>query len=137
MELTNSLFRECKDTGEFVAGSDIDFVAVCENRDVVKKLDKALYQLKWKTMKQTREELDYVVKTPKDVKKQAHMKTVEDEVACKVIMESVFLAGNKELYDHTLKILTDAGIPDKLLEYEKIAAKNRKRFEDKLIKRYL
>jgi hypothetical protein len=135
--MTNALLRECDSIGELVQGSDLDIVIIFETgfEEMAIAIDEVLYKIKWELLKgPEKEELDYKVKDLDDVKKQAEMSSSEDIIATKVIDESLFLHGNKEVYDSAQKIIESCGAKDKLLRFKEIARSNRvseeKRFRD-------
>ncbi len=103
--------------GEYVKGSDIDIVIIHSDTApaaMINALDGAIYNQKWRALKQDREELDYIIKSIGHVRKQAVMATPRDSVASKIILESVLIYGSQSLYETVKGIAMSSGVAEKL-----------------------
>ncbi len=116
-------------TEEMIKGSDLDIVIVTDNlsADVVKELDKAIYQQKYYLMKTPpyNEEIDYVIKDMAKVEDQLHFDSFEHKVAAKLLHEGKFLYGSMNIFEAIKKMLAEEAIPDKLASLEIEAVKDR------------
>jgi hypothetical protein len=132
--------RPERSTGKMVNGSDIDLIVILDNhvpKDLMKKLDDAIYQEKYRTliMPSVREEIDYIVKKLERVKEQVAFDTFKHMLACKILQEGILLYGNKDLFNTTKALLRENGINEKLHNIEKIAEVFRKDAEDYLFRK--
>ena len=88
--------------GENVRGSDLDMIVLRNNGSeadaVVAEFDRALHFKKYMLLKVEREEIDYIVKGMEAVKRQAAMGSPRDMIASKIILESIIIFGNSDLY---------------------------------------
>jgi len=132
--------RPERSTGAMVKGSDIDLVVLTQDdlpADLVEQIDQLVYQWKYRLLinPSDREEVDYVVKPISRVREQAAFVDFKDMVACKILHESVRLAGSKELHDKALRVLEERGIPALLARMEEQAVIFREEAEKHLLAR--
>ena len=130
--------RPERSLGKMVAGSDLDIVVIHENDldiKAIKKLESVLLDLKYSLLSQPmkKEELDFLIKSMTDVKRQLEFTNFEDKVACKILNEAEFLAGNKEIYVKIRKMINDYRVKEKIEELEEKGRRYRKRTEKILL----
>ncbi|GCC11359.1 hypothetical protein IPdc08_01410 [archaeon] len=130
--------RPERSLGKMVAGSDLDIVVIHENdldTKAIKKLESVLLDLKYSLLSQPmkKEELDFLIKSMKDVKKQLEFTNFEDKVACKILNEAEVLAGNKEIYVKIRRMIDDYRVKEKIEELEEKGMKYRKITEEILL----
>ncbi len=120
-------------TGELVRGSDLDVVVVAKNlsKDIWNSLDSSIYQEKHKLLRKPfhKEEIDYLVKDFTNIKNQIQSNDFKSMVATKILYESEFLFGNREIFDAIKQMLIENGIPKWINNLEEKAIKNRKKAE--------
>lgn len=131
--------RPERSTDKMVNGSDIDLIVILDNHvpeDLMKKLDDAIYQEKYRILitPSVREEIDYIVKKLERVKEQVAFDTFKHMVACKILQEGILLYGSKDLFNTTKALLREHGINEKLHNIEKMAEVFRKDAEDYLFR---
>jgi hypothetical protein len=127
-------------TGRLVSGSDLDIVVITARgfpEDLTQSLDKEMYKEKYQLLRgpHRRIEVDYIIKDLDKVEEQAKLRRFEDYVACKIIMESRFLLGSKNLFHEIISLLQDSSVPSTLTKLRKLAAENRMKAERILLKR--
>lgn len=113
--------------GMMVSGSDLDVVVVTENgveEERLGALDSALMEVKYSLLNRPvrKEELDYIVKSLATVEEQMKFESFEDRVACKILQESEYLAGNREMALRIKEMLVERGVEEEL---EKLEEKGR------------
>lgn len=96
--------RENTDLGVMVKGSDIDILVVHDpslSPEIIKAAEDALLKFKYLALKspQLRQELDFLIKPTTKMMQQYNYGTIHDKIACKILYESFFLAGNLGLYE--------------------------------------
>ena len=122
--------------GEYVKGSDLDIVIVHSDAvptAMIKALDGAVYYSKWITLKQNREEVDYIIKSVGRVREQTAMSTPRSIVASKIILESVLIYGSQSLYEMAKGIVISSGAAEKLRAMALQAAQLRAAKEKQLL----
>jgi len=127
-------------TGLMVRGSDLDLVIITADdapEEVARQLDETIHQEKHRQLSNpaSREEIDYVVKPLSRVREQAAFDTFRHMVACKILQEAILVFGNAQLHESATALLTEEGIPERLVELEAKAVEARKRAEDRLLAR--
>ncbi|HBE45048.1 MAG TPA: hypothetical protein DDW17_06270 [Deltaproteobacteria bacterium] len=130
--------RPERSTGRLVRGSDIDLIVVLHDRTTdtfIKLLDEKIYQEKYRVLisPSVNEEIDYIVKRIERVREQARFDTFKHMVACKILQEGKYIAGNKKLFEEVQRLLKENGVPDKLDRLEQKAIFFRKEEEKYLI----
>jgi hypothetical protein len=130
--------RPERSTGKLVKGSDMDIVAVVENRfphEMMKRLDEEIFKEKYNYLinPYLREEIDYIVKYVEQVEKQVEFKTFRHMVACKILQEGTLLFGSEEIFNRLKMMLGDHGVIHKLNEMEKKARVFRRNAEEYLL----
>ena len=124
-------------TGELVKGSDLDIIVILNHlpEQVKRSLDSAIYQEKHKLLMNpsSREEIDYIVKDLFKVQDQLQFKDFKSMVASKILDESRFLFGSRDLFHKIKNMLLREGIPEKILALEKEAILNREHAESYLL----
>jgi vacuolar-type H+-ATPase subunit F/Vma7 len=129
--------RPEKSTNEIVKGSDLDIIVVTENlsEGILYNLDSSMYQEKYYLIKNPsyREEIDYIIKNIQKVQDQLEFDNFKSMVASKILYEGKFLYGSREIFRKIKKMLSERGIPEKLLALEEKAIISRKNAESYLI----
>jgi hypothetical protein len=118
-DMAHAVPRPEQSTGEMVRGSDLDVVAICDDRlgpESTRLLDAAIYVRKGFLLGNPayREEIDYLVKDMARVREQLRFDTFESMVACKILWEGQFLAGSQAVYDALHGLLRQHGIDARL-----------------------
>lgn len=131
--------RPERSTGKLVKGSDMDIVAVVDNRfpqEMMKRLDDEIFKEKYNYLinPHLREEIDYIVKYIDQVEEQVEFKTFKHMVACKIIQEGTLLFGSEEIFHGLKMMLGDHGVIYKLNEMEKKARVFRRNAEEYLLR---
>ncbi|MFA7706632.1 MAG: hypothetical protein WCX91_05995, partial [Candidatus Omnitrophota bacterium] len=94
--------REERSTGTLVKGSDLDILAIVDESLFEKSpdadIDNRLYDAKWFLLKNSREELDYIIKPLTRIYEYRDNVDPKDTIAVKIIAESKFLCGDEQLY---------------------------------------
>lgn len=111
--------REAHGTGELVRGSDIDIITVYEDDtdpDLIKRADEAMLQKKHILLKQpsVREEIDFIYKPYQKIREQFSYDDIKQKIACKILYESLFIAGSLQLYAKLQQDMEDAGVTKKI-----------------------
>lgn len=123
--------------GEYVKGSDLDMIVLCNNGSaadaVVVEFDRALLFKKYVLLKVEREEIDYIVKGMETVERQAAMCSYRDMIASKVILESVIIFGNRDLYLQAQELVRASGAAQKLEKMMATAQAQREAQERQLL----
>lgn len=137
-DMSHTVPRPEKSTGEMVRGSDLDIVVIAEDglsENRLKALDKAIYRKKHFLLVHPnfREEIDYILKTVARVREQVRFDTFESMVACKILNEGTLLIGNPVLFAAIKDLLKAFGIPQKLDEMERRAFLGRAEAERRLL----
>ncbi len=137
-EMSHTVPRPEKSTGEMVRGSDLDIVVVTEDdltRQAAKALDVAIYRKKHflLTHPDYREEIDYLIKGMAKVREQLTFESFEFMVASKILDEGQLLCGSDSVFLEVKRLVAEYGIPEKLKELERRAVASRKQAEDRLL----
>ena len=113
-ELAHDARRREHSTGIPVRGSDIDLVILLDEPDLhlKERLESELLKHKyfWLRHPNIQEELDFIIKTPGDVQRQAGLVTIKDKIAVKVMMESRVLFEAGDIARRCAAIVQDPGV---------------------------
>jgi hypothetical protein len=134
--MSHTVPRPEKSTGEMVQGSDLDIVVVAEDDldpGIVESLDKAIHKKKHLLLVNDREEIDYLIKTMSRVREQLRFDIFSSMVACKILNEGQFLYGNRDVYQKVKRLIDEFQIPDRLKALEEEAKSRRQSAEVKLL----
>jgi len=125
-DMSHSVPRPEKSTGEMVHGSDLDIIIVADDDidpEIIESLDKAIHKRKHLLLVNDREEIDYLIKSFSRVREQLKFDVFSSMVACKILDEGRLLHGSARVFQTVKHLLAEANIPDrlKLLEQRAIA----------------
>ena len=125
-------------TGKMVRGSDLDIVAVAEDRvpkETLKALDDAILKKKYYLLVHPnyQEEIDYLVKNLAKVREQLAFDSFQHMIASKIIHESELLYGSAAIYSKLKRMVEEFCVPAKLAALEQRAEENRKEAEVNLL----
>lgn len=128
--------RRESSTNILVRGSDIDLVFLIDDDDLYLKNqieDRILYfKYIWLKHPRIQEELDFIVKTPTDIKNQLNMRSVKDIIAAKVLYESQMLMQQKNIVDRVQDIMDSSNAKELLSEIEERSNKEREELDYKI-----
>ncbi len=125
-DMSHSVPRPEKSTGEMVHGSDLDIIIVAEDDvapEIIDSLDKAIHKRKHLLLVNDREEIDYLIKSFSRVREQLKFDVFSSMVACKILHEGRRLYGSARVFQTVKRLLEEVNIPErlKLLEQRAIA----------------
>ncbi len=137
-EMSHLVPRPEKSTGELVRGSDLDIIVVADNdlpEEEFKQVDRAIYKKKHFLLVHPdyREEIDYIIKNLDRVGEQLRFDTFESMVACKILNEGKYLYGSQDLFQRVKDMVSEQGIPERLVEMEAQAVASRDQAEARLL----
>ncbi len=135
-DMSHTVSRPEKSTGEMVRGSDLDIIVVAEddlNPEIVRSLDNSIHKRKHLLLTNDREEIDYLIKSISRVREQLRFDTFSSMVACKILDESRFLYGSPAVFETVKNLVIEYGIPEKLKKLERQAAEYRELAEAQLL----
>ncbi len=137
-DMSHTVPRPEKSTGEMVRGSDLDIIVITEDglpERLFQALDKAIYKRKHFLLVHPdyREEIDYILKGLSRVRDQMRFDSFESMVACKILREGEFLCGSESLFTQVKSLLEEYEIPRKLDEMERHAIAGRAAAEQHLL----
>jgi hypothetical protein len=135
-DMSHTVPRPEKSTGEMVNGSDLDIVIVAEDDldpGIVRSLDNAIHKRKHLLLVNDREEIDYLIKSIARVREQLRFDVFSSMVACKILDESRLLYGSSALYQTVKDLLVECGIPERLRKLEEQASLSRELAEAQLL----
>jgi len=135
-DMSHTVPRPEKSTGEMVRGSDLDIVVVAEdglNPEYVRAFDAAFHKRKHRLLVNDREEIDYLIKSMSRVREQLKFDIFSSMVACKILDESRLLHGNPAVFRDVKDMLVECRIPEKLKSLEEQAAASRDLAENQLL----
>lgn len=126
-----------RSTEKMVKGSDLDIVAVLDDAlpdALVTLLDEEIYRHKYRLLVNPaiNQEIDYVVKRVAKFREQLGFDTFKRMVACKIMRESLFLGGDRELFDELKLLVEESGIGGRIAAMETRAARDRADTEELL-----
>jgi hypothetical protein len=135
-DMSHTVPRPEKSTGEMVQGSDLDIVIVVRDDlspEIVDSLDRSIHKRKHLLLVNDREEIDYLIKSISRVREQLQFDVFSSMVACKILDEAQLLYGNSSVFEEVKKLVRDHGIPERLKQMEQQAAKSRELAETQLL----
>jgi hypothetical protein len=134
-DMSHTVPRPEKSTGEMVQGSDLDIIVVAEDdtpSDIVESLDKTIHKRKHLLLVNDREEIDYLIKCMSRVREQLKFDIFSSMVACKILHEGRFLYGNPSVFEKVKTLIDEHRIPDRLKALEEQAVSRREEAEAQL-----
>jgi hypothetical protein len=134
-DMSHTVPRPERSTGEMVQGSDLDIVAVFEDDldpEIVHSLDNAIHKKKHLLLVNDREEIDYLIKSISRVREQLKFDIFSSMVACKILNEGRFLYGNKAVFQKMKSLIDEFRIPERLNALEQEAVSRRESAETQL-----
>ena len=135
-DMSHTVSRPEKSTGEMVRGSDLDIIVVAEDDldpEVTRSLDNYIHKRKHLLLVNDREEIDYLIKSMSRVREQLKFDIFSSMVASKILNEGQFLYGNKDVFQKVKNLVEEYGIPGKLKSLEEQAVENRALAEEQLL----
>lgn len=135
-DMSHTVSRPEKSTGEMVRGSDLDIIVVAEDDldpDVSRSLDNYIHKRKHMLLVNDREEIDYLIKSMSRVREQLQFDKFSSMVASKILNEGQFLYGSKDVFRTVKNLVEEYGIPGKLHKLEQQAIDNRALAEEQLL----
>jgi hypothetical protein len=135
-DMSHTVPRPEKSTGEMVRGSDLDVVVVARDDlspESVGAFDAAFHKRKHLLLVNDREEIDYLIKTLSRVREQLRFDIFSSMVACKILDEGRLLHGNEGVYQTVKNLLVEHGIPERLHQLEQQAVASRQLAEARLL----
>jgi hypothetical protein len=135
-DMSHTVPRPEKSTGEMVNGSDLDIVIVAEDDldpEIVRSLDNAIHKRKHLLLINDREEIDYLIKSMTRVREQLKFDIFSSMVACKILDESRLLYGSPAVHESVRNLLVELGIPKRLKALEQQASLSRDLAEAQLL----
>ncbi|MBN2241896.1 MAG: hypothetical protein JW793_04335 [Acidobacteria bacterium] len=135
-DMSHTVSRPEKSTGEMVRGSDLDIIVVAEDGldpEIIRSLDNYIHKRKHLLLVNDREEIDYLIKSVSRVKEQLKFDIFSSMVASKILNEGQFLYGNMDVFRKVKGLVEDYGIPGKLEKLQRQAVENRKLAEEQLL----
>ena len=135
-DMSHTVSRPEKSTGEMVRGSDLDIIVVAEDEldpDVSSSLDNYIHKRKHLLLVNDREEIDYLIKSMSRVREQLKFDKFSSKVASKILNEGQFLYGSKQVFQNVKNLVEEFGIPKKLHDLEQQAVDNRTLAEEQLL----
>ncbi len=136
--MSHTVPRPEKSTGQMVRGSDLDIVVVAEDElpaSALNELDTAIHKRKHFLLVHPdyREEIDYVVKKIPKVQQQLRFDTFESMVACKILWEGQYLFGSERVFAAVKNLVEERQIARRLAELQRKAIENRDQAEKRLL----
>jgi hypothetical protein len=135
-DMSHTVPRPEKSTGEMVQGSDLDIIVVVEDDldpEVLRSLDISIHKKKHRLLVNDREEIDYLIKTMSRVKEQLEFDIFSSMVAAKILDEGQLLYGNPAIYQTVKNLIIEYSIPEQLRSLEQQAAASRAQAESQLL----
>jgi hypothetical protein len=135
-DMSHTVPRPEKSTGEMVQGSDLDIVIVVKDDlspEAIDSLDRSIHKRKHLLLVNDREEIDYLIKTISRVREQLKFDIFSSMVACKILDEAELLHGNPSVFEEVKKLVLDHGIPERLRQLEQQAITSRELAETQLL----
>jgi hypothetical protein len=135
-DMSHTVMRPEKSTGEMVQGSDLDIIVVVEDDldpEILKSLDISIHKKKHRLLVNDREEIDYIIKTMSRVREQLKFELFSSMVAAKILDEGQFLYGNQAIFQAVKDLIIEYGIPEQLRNLEQQATASRARAELQLL----
>ena len=135
-DMSHTVSRPEKSTGEMVRGSDLDIIVVVEDDldpEISRSLDDHIHKRKHLLLVNDREEIDYLIKTMSRVRGQLKFDIFSSMVASKILNEGQFLYGSTKVFQKVKNLVAEYEIPEKLEVLEQQAINNRKMAEAQLL----
>jgi hypothetical protein len=135
-DMSHTVSRPEKSTGEMVRGSDLDIIVITEDDldpEIVRSLDNSIHKRKHLLLVNDREEIDYLIKSMSRVREQLKFDIFSSMVASKILHEGRFLYGNSAVFQSMKNLLVEQGIAKRLRDLEAQAAANRELAEAQLL----
>ncbi len=135
-DMSHTVPRPEKSTGEMVQGSDLDIIIVTKddmNPHMIASLDDAVHKRKHLLLVNDREEIDYLIKSVSRVKEQLKFDIFSSMVACKILDEGRLLYGSPAVYQTVKDLIVEYGIPERLKALEQQATASRQAAEIQLM----
>jgi hypothetical protein len=135
-DMSHTVSRPEKSTGEMVRGSDLDIIVVVEDDldpAILQSLDNSIHKKKHRLLVNDREEIDYLIKTISRVREQLKFDIFSSQVAAKILDEGQFLYGNPAVYQMVKNFIIEFGIPEQLKRLEQQATASRELAEAQLL----
>jgi hypothetical protein len=136
-DMSHTVSRPEKSTGEMVQGSDLDIVIVAEDDvdpQMINTLDRAIHKRKHLLLVNDREEIDYLIKSMSRVREQLKFDIFPSMVACKILDEGQLLYGSPAVFEKVKGLLQSHGIHGRLQEMEQRATASRESAEEQLLR---
>jgi hypothetical protein len=134
--MSHTVSRPEKSTGEMVRGSDLDIIIVAEDDldpEISRSLDNGIHKRKHLLLVNDREEIDYLIKSMSRVREQLEFDIFSSIVASKILNEGQYLYGSRDVFKAVKDLVAAYGIPGKLGELEKQAVDSRELAEAQLL----
>jgi hypothetical protein len=137
-DMSHTVPRPERSTGQMVRGSDLDIIVVAQDGmhpHALNALDAAIHKRKHFLLvhPEYREEIDYLVKDITRVRAQLRFDTFEAMVACKILWEGEHLCGSRAVFDAVKRLVEEHGIAAKLNLLETQAWEHRAEAEGRLL----
>jgi hypothetical protein len=135
-DMSHTVSRPEKSTGEMVRGSDLDIIVVTEDDldpRIIRSLDQAIHKRKHQLLVNDREEIDYLIKSLSRVREQLKFDIFSSMVASKILDEGQLLYGNPAVYQTVKNLIIEYGIPERLSGMAQQAANSRALAEAQLL----
>lgn len=135
-DMSHTVPRPEKSTGEMVRGSDLDIIIVAEDDldpEISRSLDNYIHKRKHLLLVNDREEIDYLIKSMSRVREQLCFDKFSSLVASKILNEGQYLYGNMDVFREVKNLVAEYGIPDKLAILEEQAIRDRALAEAQLL----
>jgi hypothetical protein len=135
-DMSHTVPRPEKSTGEMVQGSDLDIIVVTEddmNPEIIASLDKTIHKRKHLLLVNDREEIDYLIKSISRIREQLKFDIFSSMVACKILDEGRLLYGSPAVYQTVKSLIAEYGISERLNALEQQAAASRQAAEVQLM----
>ncbi len=135
-DMSHTVSRPEKSTGEMVRGSDLDIIVVVEDDldpEIIRSLDNSIHKKKHRLLVNDREEIDYLIKTMSRVREQLKFDIFSSQVAAKILDEGQLLYGHPVIYKQVKDLIIEFGIPEQLKSLEAQASASRALAEAQLL----
>lgn len=135
-DMSHTVSRPEKSTGEMVRGSDLDIIVVVEDDldpEISRSLDNNIHKRKHLLLVNDREEIDYLIKSISRVREQLQFDKFSSMVASKILLEGQFLYGNRDVFLKVKDLVEEYEVPGKLHDLEQQAIENRALAEEQLL----
>jgi hypothetical protein len=134
--MSHTVSRPEKSTGEMVRGSDLDIIVVAEDDldpEISASLDAYIHKRKHLLLVNDREEIDYLIKSMSRVREQLRFDIFSSKVASKILNEGEYLLGSRDVFLAVKRLVAEYGVAAKLQALEQQAVDNRVQAEAQLL----